>query len=187
MFTRRKLAAGFAAVLLSPIGVSLAADATATRKFPLPERGDFQMTVPTAWNDQLHQPPQALPPTIAFRARQGKPFEVLVTPIWRARPGIPVATKDTIRQNVQKAANDAKSQAVEEAISIVEFSGSAGPGYYFSATDKAPKPGEYKYMTQGMLKVNDLTVTFTILTNDGQEQVTTDAIGMLKSAVHVQP
>ena len=42
-------------------------------------------------------------------------------------------------------------------------------------------------MTQGMLKVSDLVVTFTILTNDGQEQVPRDALSMLTSAVHIQP
>ena len=49
---------------------------------------------------------------------------------------------------------------------------------------KAPKPGEYKYMTQGMLVVRELAVSFTILTNDGQQQVVQDALTMLKSATH---
>ena len=38
-----------------------------------------------------------------------------------------------------------------------------------------------------MLKVSELTVTFTILTNDGQDQVKPQALDMLKSAVHAQP
>lgn len=145
------------------------------------------MDVPVTWGDELRQPQGAMPPTITFRPREGKLFDVLVTPIWRARADVPVATKDAMRASVQKAADDAKAQAVEKTLPLVEFAGSSGPGFYFSATDKAPNPGEYKYMTQGMLKVSELTVTFTILTNDGQEQVTQNALGMLKSAVHVQP
>jgi hypothetical protein len=54
-------------------------------------------------------------------------------------------------------------------------------------TDKAPNPGEYKYLTQGMLRVSELVVSFSILTNDGQEQVREDALALLKSAVHLQP
>jgi hypothetical protein len=187
MLARRTWVVSLAAVLLSCVAVSSAADATAARKYALPQRGSFQMNVPAGWSDELRQPQGSLPPTIAFRAREGKPFDVLVTPIWRARADVPVATKDAIKQSVQKAADEVKSQAVERTIPIVEFASSTGPGFYFSATDKAPNPGEYKYMTQGMLKVSDLTVTFTILTNDGQEQVAQDALAMLKSAVHVQP
>jgi hypothetical protein len=53
---------------------------------------------------------------------------------------------------------------------------------YFSATDRAPKPGEYKFMTQGMLQVGELSVTFTILTNEGQELVIKQALDALKGA-----
>ena len=174
---------GMAVILLTGASAALAAEAP-VRKYPLPERGSFQMTVPANWADQLRQPPQGLPPTISFRPNQGKPFEILVTPIWPMRADVPAVTIETIRKSVQRAADGAKSQAVEKSIPLVEFSSSTGPGYYFSATDKAPKPGEFKYMTQGMLKVSDLSVTFTILTNDGQEQVTRDAIAMLRSAIH---
>ena len=145
------------------------------------------MKVPSGWTDELRQPQGAVPPTIAFRPRDGKGFDVLVTPIWRERADLPVATKDAIKQGVQKAADEVKKQAVEKMIPVVEFAGASGPGFYFSATDKAPNPGEYKYLTQGLLNVGELTVTFSILTNDGQEQVTQDALNMLKSAVHVRP
>lgn len=177
----------WSAGLYFPTGVSSADDASVVKKYALPERGMLQMSVSGNWDDQLRQPPKSLPPTIAFRARQGKPFEVLATPIWRMRPDVPASTKDSIRQQVERAADAALSQAVEKTIRVIEFVGSSGPGYYFSATDRAPKPGEYKLMTQGILKVSDLVVTFTILTNDGQEQVTRDTLSMLKSAIHIQP
>src|SRR5690349_19273662 len=86
-----------AAALLAAIGGAFAAD-TSIKKYALPERGSFQMNVPAGWADQLRQPPQALPPTVSFRAGQGKPFEILVTPIWRMRTDVPASTKDTIRQ-----------------------------------------------------------------------------------------
>jgi len=167
-------------------GSACAADTTA-RKYPLAQRGGLQMSVPAAWADEVRTAPGGVPPTIALRPRSGLAFEVLVTPIWRARPDIPEATKEAIRQSVQRAADDVKSDAVEQTIAIRELAGASGPGFYFSATDKAPKPGEYKYLTQGIVKVSDLTVTFTILTNDGQEQVAKDALDMVRSAAHLQP
>jgi len=174
------------AVSLVLIGGASAAE-TATKSYALPERGRFQMNVPVGWAEQLRRPAPASPPTITFRPARGRSFEILVTPIWRVGTDVPASTKEAIRQSVQRAAEDAKGQAVEKSIPVVEFSSSTGPGFYFSATDKAPKQGEFRYMTQGMLKVGDLTVAFTILTNEGQEQVTRDAIGMLKSAVHIRP
>jgi hypothetical protein len=51
-------------------------------------------------------------------------------------------------------------------------------------TDHAPKPGEYKHMTQGILPVGILMLPFTVYTNDGQQDIVTEALTMLKSAIH---
>jgi len=171
-------------LILNSAAIAAPAAETSARKYSLPEHGSFQMNVPASWTDQTSQSAQGMPPTIAFHPREGQPFEVLVTPIWRAGSDVPAPTKESIRKGVQKAADDAKSEAVEKTIPVVNLSGTAGSGYYFSVTDKAPKPGEFKFMTQGTLVVNDLTVAFTILTNDGQRKVVRDAMTMLRSAVH---
>jgi hypothetical protein len=159
----------------------------AEKKYALPERGFFRMDVPEGWSDQVREPGSSLPPTVAFRPAQGQPFQVLVTPIWPTRPDAPAFTKDWIRRQVEGAADEVKSQSVEQSIALVEFAGASGPGYYFTATDRAPKAGEYKYLLQGMLKVSELVLTFMILTNGGQEQVTLQALSMIKSAAHVRP
>jgi hypothetical protein len=39
-------------------------------------------------------------------------------------------------------------------------------------------------MTQGVVGVGELGVTFTILTNEGQKQVVEQALAALKSAAH---
>ena len=63
----------------------------------------------------------------------------------------------------------------------MEFQGRSGPGFY-SATDRAPKPGEFKFLTQGIVRVGELAVTFTI-PNDGQEAVVKQALeALLKGA-----
>jgi hypothetical protein len=41
-------------------------------------------------------------------------------------------------------------------------------------------------MTRGKLKVGDVSVTFTILTNEGQDAVVRSALAMLKSASRVR-
>jgi hypothetical protein len=84
---------------------------------------------------------------------------------------------------VERSAQSAKAQAVERDVPVVEFQGRTGPGFYFSATDRAPKPGEFDSLTQGIVRVGELSVTFTILTNKGQDRIVKQAIEALKGAV----
>ena len=152
------------------------------RSYELPDHGELQLNVPTSWQDKLRQPPNRLPPTIAFHPSNGTPFEILVTPIWPIGDSSPASTPQAMQKGVRAAADAAKTQSVEETIDLKELKGSSGTGYYFSATDKAPKAGEYKFMTQGMVRVGELTVTFTILTNEGQGDIIESALAMIAAA-----
>ena len=97
---------------------------------------------------------------------------------------LPAGWKDEVRQNVERGIAAVKSQALEKEIRVIEFPGKSGAGYYFEATDRAPKAGEYKFLRHGMLMVDDLLVAFAILTNDREEQVMRDAMDMMRSATH---
>ena len=152
------------------------------RRFTLPDHGSLVIQVPQDWNDQIAQPPDHLPPTIAFSPGSGQAFRVLMTPIWSMRQDRLPMPPDQMRAAVEEAAQGARSQAVERELHILGFQGRSGPGFYFSATDRAPKPGEYKFLTQGIVRVGELSVAFTILTNDGQELVVKQALDALKSA-----
>jgi len=46
--------------------------------------------------------------------------------------------------NLFLAAQSALSQAVEKSLPVQELRGGNAQGSYFSATDRAPKPGEFK-------------------------------------------
>jgi len=165
--------------------VATLAEETIVRSYLLPDHGNIQIKVPVSWKDDLRQPPHRLPPTITLKPKTGKPFEILITPIWPASKENQPMSSEKLKQLVQQGAERAKSQAVEKTVPTQELRGSSGMGYYFAVTDRAPGSEEYKYMTQGMIHIGDLTVTFTVLTNDGQEKIVTDALSMLKSAIHV--
>lgn len=156
-----------------------------TRRYDLPEHGSILMKVPSEWKSEIGQPPGALPPTIRFSAAADPQFRVMITPIWQAKADKPLPDGAAVRELVQKSADQVQSQASNK-IEIKELKGGPGAGYYFLAIDPAPKPGEWKYMTQGVLRVGDLMVTFTILTNDGQEAVIKSALEMLKGATRLR-
>jgi hypothetical protein len=175
------------AVLLALFCVAVtqvrAAD-TDDRRYALADHGSLQLTVPTVWKEEIEQDRDRLLPTIAFAQKAGAPFGVVLTPIWPTEKGAPSPDRRALRRLVEGAAEEVKSLTVEETIEVIELEGASGVGYYFSVTDRAPKPGNYKHMTQGILPVGSLMVPFTIYTNDGQQDIVADALTMLKSAIH---
>lgn len=66
---------------------------------------------------------------------------------------------------VTQSANQSSAESVEGHLDVQPFSSGEVRGAYFSATDKAPQPGGYKYLTQGVATVGELFVTFTALSN----------------------
>jgi hypothetical protein len=160
------------------------AETLMTRSFPLPEHGTLKLIVPDSWNADV-QSKGNLPPTIRFSPKSGSSFSVLLTPLWPANKSVTPPDAAKLKQGAQRSLDALKTQAVEQDLQLVELRGSQGPGYYFSLTDRDPKPNEFKLLTQGVIRISDLTTTFTILTNDGQRNVTEDALAMIKGAVHV--
>jgi len=156
------------------------------KKYDLPNHGVLLLNVPDAWVDQVRYPPGGLPPTIHFSKSSGERFEILLTPMWKM-PGAPsgFGTKESVRQLVSGSAHNASSQAVEKNIVVKQIEG-PNVGYYFTATDKAPPPGEYKYMSQGAFVVSELMGTFTILTSNPNSEVIGQAISMLGKSKHLK-
>lgn len=172
--------------ILTAVACNVFANDISMRSYALPYNGSLQLTVPDSWQDQIQQPIDQSPPTIAFTAGDEKAFEILLSPMWAYKEDLKIPDLEDIKIIITLAAEEAHAQAVENSVSINEYTNESNSGYYFSATDKAPKPGEFKYMTQGMLRVGELFLIFRILTNDDSASVVADALTMLGEAVHSQ-
>jgi hypothetical protein len=59
-------------------------------------------------------------------------------------------------------------------------------GYYYSLTDRAPGPGEYKYVTQGTLLTGELMVVFTFLHRDLAMPEKSMVLAMLANATYAK-
>lgn len=154
-----------------------------SKRYALERSGFLQLKVPAGWQEELDAKTQ--PTVISFRPAAGQPFMVSVIPA-QAVEGKRAPTRQELRADVEQMAGAIKPFAVESDIKIKEFAGATGPGFQFFATDSAPAAGEFKYMTRGKLKIGDVAVTFTILTNEGQDAVTRSALAMLKNAARVE-
>jgi hypothetical protein len=148
----------------------------------LPGRGGFELPAPAAWKVEVHRFLVLQPPTIEYKPPEGKGFSVLITASWGA-PGKPQFNDPA---HVLKIVKWARDQAVDWAttrhIDIVELKGERLAGYYFSAIDRNPKPGEWKYMTHGWAAFEDLLLEFTILSPDAAQPETAATLIMLQKA-----
>jgi len=172
------------AVVLLALSSAVVAATPSQRHFTLPNHGSFDLVAPSDWTDELTQPPGDLPPTIQFGPRSGPSFQVLVSAGGVPAVGATVPDDAKIRAEVAAAAKAAESQSVEKSLPLLTLTGPSGSGYYFVATDRAPALGEWKYLTQGIIRVDDIVLVFSILTNDGQEATVKAALEMLRNAVH---
>lgn len=167
------------ALLLTSLIAS--AENLVTKTYTLEKHGALALKVPESWSDSVTVTPNELPPTIKLSPKMGAQFTILVTPIWPANANIKPTTPDELRASVRQSADMAILQSVEDSIEVKEL-GPTSTGFYFTATDQAPKDGEFKYLNQGVIAVKDLLVSFTILTNDGQDEIVKEALSLLSSA-----
>jgi hypothetical protein len=163
------------AVLLASGNLAHAGDT----RVPIASGGALVLPVPEGWRKGTDDGPV---PNLSLRSASGPDFRVsifaLVSPGGRVGP----ASAESLRQLVASGANNALAQAVEESIPIQELKSTDVEGSYFTATDRAPKPREFKYLIQGAMLVSGLPVTFTILTNDDSKSAEDLALHMLRSA-----
>jgi hypothetical protein len=165
-------------------GTCACADEPAVRRYELPNLDTLELGLPAGWIDNVDQPPGGGPPTIELGPAEGAPFQVFVTPEWKDPSASEIREIPALRDAIRDSAERIKPQVVEEFLDVRQLNGVNGIGYYFSATDRDPRADEFKYMSQGVLEVGDLTLWFTILTNDGQDTVAVEALTILQTAVH---
>jgi len=165
------------------VATSAVAMAASPQVFELPDHGTLTLLMPDGWAGEMAPPRSQSPPLITVGPRSGPKFVVFITPMRPAAAG-KMPDENAIRSEVAGAAKSAASQAVQSALPLQEIKGVDGRGFYFTATDRAPRPGEAKYLAQGIIRAGEIALAFTVLTNDGQEAVVSSAVDMLRTAVY---
>ena len=88
---------------------------------------------------------------------------------------------EEIKKTTQEMGEKCLSSSVEKELKLFPLKLKEGTGYYYSLTDKNPKPGEYKYIAQGQLKLEKMNCVFTILHNDPTMKKRTEWIKRVES------
>ena len=152
---------------------------TSERRYGLGTDDALIVRVPAGWQERVAQGRTKTTALVSYRAKGGTPFEVLLTPV---RAQAADLSLEQMRPAVLALAEAARKRAVEEHLTLVELLGPQARGYYFKATDRAPKAGEYKYLAQGMLALGEVRLGFTILTNEVEGAVVDAAFDLLRNA-----
>ena len=174
----------FGAVLA--LGASLLFAAPPPVRLALPGRGDVLVTVPAGWAQSRDAASASDGPTLSLSQLSGATFSVHLSVLPGSAPAGSIDPA-AVRALVAEAAKRAQSQSVEKTLAIRDLAGANGHGYYFLATDRAPAPGEWKYLTQGAVGAGSVLVVFTILTNDGQDDIAAAALDMVRKATFQPP
>ncbi len=162
--------------------IASGADQKKIRKYPIPDHKTLELNVPASWKGKVHKPQENMPPTIIFDPAKGNDFQVLITVMWGKTGDLDFNSQEKVRLVVEKDGQKLLPNAVEPKIVLQEMKGVNNTGCYFSVTDKAPNPGEYRYMTRGAIGVGDLLLRFTILHRVKDSQAIRDALSALQEA-----
>lgn len=164
------------------MGNLLAAEQKAIKKYPILEHGALELNVPTSWKGKMHKPQENMPPTIIFDPAKGNDFEVMITVLWSKTAEQGFNSQDNVRTLVEKEGQKLLPNAVETKIVLQEIQGVDHTGFYFIVTDKAPNPGEYRYMTHGAIGVGNLLLSATILHRVKESESVREALSALREA-----
>ena len=159
-----------------------AAGQKAIRKYPIPGHGALELNVPVPWKGEVHKPRENMPPPIIFNPAKGNDFQVMITVLWGKTGDQDFNSQDKVQTFVEKDGQKLLANAAEGKIVLQQIKGVNDAGYYFSITDKAPNPEEYRYMTRGAIGVGNLFLNFTILHRVRDSQSIRDAISILREA-----
>lgn len=175
---------------VAPIPVPISAeesivDTLVINEFFLPSYGSLIIKTPADWI-VTYDKAQSLPRTVTLDSSE-KDFSLLITAIEGGQ-----TTLEGVKTLVESQAMESLKLAVETSYIVNELNGTYVKGYYSDLLtdreyeDVAPLAGEYKYLSQGVLLIDDLSLTFTILTNDSDRENFRKNLEILENIEHQQ-
>lgn len=152
------------------------------REYPVPEHGVLQLNVPQSWKDEVPESADGRPPTITFRPGNGNDFVLMITPFWESGEEKKFDTDEKIQALIKEDWKAFSKEARESKPVVHKLSGTGSHGFYYTATDKATKKGEYKYLLRAGVRVGDLLLSVTLLSHKKDSQALKDGLHMLGEA-----
>jgi hypothetical protein len=173
---------GLTIYLTFQTGLPSYAEEREIREYPVPGHGILQLNVPKSWKDEVREATDNRPSTINFRPKVGNEFVMIITPIWNSEEENLFGTEEKIRALVENDWKAFSKKAKESKPTLHQLSGTGSDGFYYTATDKAPKKGEYKYLLRAGIGVGDLLLSVTLLSHKKDSPAIKDGLHILREA-----
>jgi hypothetical protein len=164
--------------------LAAAQDAPQARSYPVSGHGSVKVLVPADWTEHVKNGEAGMPPTIELTA-QGGDVMLLITPLWSPKGDPRFNSAQNIRTAIERSAKSVQHTAVEKELVIRAIGTVDGRGYFFWATDRAPKAGEYEFMANGGVPAGKLLLSFTVLSHAEPPKGIEEALEIVKSASNV--
>ncbi len=139
--------------------------------------GILELYPRTSWKFSRSEPTAAVP-SVAYTTQDDTVIRIRVMTGGRG-----VGDEEALRSRVLENGMRLLGQAVETDLEILDITGKNAKGYYYILTDKAPKPGEWKYIMEGMYQVNEVVLIITIVSHEKTSEDMADALAMIQHAV----
>lgn len=146
----------------------------------LPGFGSLQLCTSPHWTPI--QQGASGPPTVTFRETPAGPDRLIITITPLEANEAPSA--EQLLAYLQQVFDQLRGQVREDKPEIAQIRTNSGRGYFFTTTDRAPKPGEFLYMTSGFVPSGGVLLSFTILTNPHEQMLFACALATIRSAHH---
>ena len=164
------------------VAASLTCHAEETaQKVPIPGHGYLLLKAPSDLVMTVNQPPNEVPPTVIFAPNDSKRFKLSMTALWNPKSEKGFGA-DELRPMIESERTRMAAGAKEARIEIKNIEGKNSKGFYYSATDRSPKPGEYEYLTRAVVAVGNLLLSTTLLSHPENPKDVELALRMLQSA-----
>jgi hypothetical protein len=165
-----------------PMPFEKEADPIAPREFNVAEHGALVIDVPRSWVQYVKQASDGAPPTIVLRPRLGDEFQLLLTPLWNTNGAKGFNSAENVREFVTFSAKQLASNSVEKNLVVETIPREKGNAFYFFATDRAPKKGEYPYLIQGAIGMDDLVVSVSLLFRNKEAEAMDAVLNLFSTA-----
>jgi hypothetical protein len=165
-------------------GVALASSA-ATPGLKVLKVGAHSLSL--AWDPawQVAQPEGGPPNSAQFQLAD--PHDMVVQISAQERPSADADVDEFMRHVIDDAVQEFQKTSVEKKLEPRAFSKNGTHGYTVCATDRAPKPDEFKYVCQGVATNGEIAVIFTVLYNEPGKKSAQKATAALEAMQVTNP
>ncbi len=147
---------------------------------PIPSCGKLQLSLPQEWNASINEEKHEEIPTFSISIGKDNEILALVSPLSPCGSG---EKYDNIDKMLEEESKMLLPNAVESNVSISKIPSNKNHSiYYFSLTDKAPEPGDFKYLTRIIGLIDNALINITILKHKKDDSRTNTFLSALSKA-----